>query len=519
MAIKYKPDYFMKDFNTIREELIARVPIISEGKLTDLNESSVTVTLIETFAAIFDMLAFYLDSSALEAFLPTVRQPENVYRLVDLIGYRVREVTSAQVSVKFSLDAALSEEVYFPVGTIIGTTGGGGVGLDGQFITTERTTIPIGDTESEAVSAVQGVAYTESFTGDGTASQVAILGRDDIDIDSIKVTSGNVQWEQQDTLLYSEVLDNHYVVKTTYLGENKILFGDGKYGRVPAVGETITVQYIQSAGEDGNVGAGAISVVLSTIRTVQSNNVVTTVSVTNEDSAAGGSERQSLEQVKTNAPGALSALYRPMTKYDYNALIARLGGIQHVNVWGEMEEDPPSYDNMNWANVALVPTGGGQPSQNLLDTVKDYLLDHQPITVRVRFIPPEYIYFNIAVTAQVLPGYSQEDARIKITDEIRTFFELENVRFGQDVYASTFYKIAMGYDEVNNCSVADLVTYDADTDTETTVGQSVILQKWQVPVLNELTVTVSEAADLPVPDLYPDEDVDNVIWDYDDVIE
>jgi hypothetical protein len=36
-VIKYKPDYFLKDYSTIREEMIARLPIISEGKLTDLN--------------------------------------------------------------------------------------------------------------------------------------------------------------------------------------------------------------------------------------------------------------------------------------------------------------------------------------------------------------------------------------------------------------------------------------------------------------------------------------------------
>lgn len=514
MAItKYKADYFLKDYATLREEMIARLPIISEGKLTDLNESSISVTLVEVFAAIGDMLGFYLDSSALEAFLPTVRQPENVYRLVDLIGYRIREVTSAQAKVQFTLGQALTEEVYIPVGTILSTvSGGSGVGIIGQFITTERTTIPIGETVSELINAIQGTAYTETFTGDGTAGQSITLDQQELDISTLVVMTGNVLWTQVETFLYSEVEDFHYVVDVDYLGVVRIYFGDGKYGRVPSVGEQITAEYLRSSGDEGNVGAASISIIRSTIRTVDTNAVIENISVTNPDSAAGGSAKQSLEQVKTNAPGSLAALYRPLTKLDYNALIARLGGIQHVNVWGEQEEDPPSYENMNWANVCLVPMGGGLPSQNLMDIVEDYLLEWQPITVRVRFIDPEYIYINVDMDVYVLPGYSQEDVRIQITDEVREFFELPNVRFGQDLRTSTFYKIGMSFDEVSHCTVSDFETYDYDTETATGEGQELILQKWQIPVLNEFSIIMYEAEELPVPDLYPDEEIEPP-WD------
>jgi len=511
MVTKYKADYFLKDYDTIRTEMIARLPIISEGKLTDLNESSISVTLVEVFAAIADMLGFYLDSNALEAFLPTVRQPENVYRLTKLIGYRIREMTSARADVRFTLGNALTEEVFIPKGTQLGTATGGGAGDIGLFTTTENTTIPIGDTVSELVEAIQGTPYNESCSGDGTAGQFVVLSVQEIDISTMEVYTGNVKWTQEETFLYSQREDFVYVVETDYLGVVRIYFGDGKYGRVPAVGETITVSYLKSAGSKGNVGAGSIGLVFSDIRTVTSNSKVTNISVTNPASAAGGSDRQSLEQVKTNAPGALAALYRPLTKYDYNALIARLGGVQHVNVWGEQEEDPPSYENMNWANVCLVPTGGGLPSENLRSLVRDYLLEWQPITVRIRFIDPEYIYLQVSMDVYVLPGYSQENARIKITDSIREFFDLENVRFGQDIRTSTFYKIAMSYTEVDHCTVDNFIQV-ADDETETDIGQEAILQKWQVPVLDQLTVTLHEATELPVPDLYPDEEIEPP-WD------
>ena len=186
-----------------------------------------------------------------------------------------------------------------------------------------------------------------------------------------------------------------------------------------------------------------------------------------------------------------------------------------MNVWGEQEEDPPSYENMNWANVCLVPTGGGLPSENLKYIVKDYLLTYQPITVRVRFIDPEYIYVNVSMQVYVLPGYSQEDVRIQITDEIREYFALENVRFGQDLRTSTFYRMAMSYTQVSHVFMGDFETYDSDSDTTTPEGQELILQKWQIPVLNNFSIELYEAEELPIPDLYPDEDRDNEIWDFD----
>jgi hypothetical protein len=515
MATKYKADYFLKDYSTIRMEMISRLPIISDGKLTDLNESSVSVTLVEVFAAIGDMLAFYLDSSALEAFLPTVRQPENVYRLTELIGYKIRETTSAKAMVQFTLATALTEEVFIPKGTRLGTSSGGGVSYRGQFLTLENTTIPIGDTISELINSVQGSTNQELFTGTGSATQTFTLNQGSIDLDTVEASSGSTAWDQVDTFLFSENDDYVFTAETSYSGVTTITFGDGKFGRVPSIGEQVQIEYIISSGKYGNVGFGAISLILSDIFTVDSNTPVESIVVTNPDPAAGGSDRQSLEQVKTNAPGSLAALYRPLTKYDYTALIARLGGIQHVNVWGEQEEDPPSYENMNWANICLVPTGGGLPSENLKYIVKDYLLTYQPITVRVRFIDPEYINVNVGMQVYVLPGYSQEEVRIKITDAVREFLNLENVRFGQDIYNSTFYKMAMSLDEVNHVYLDNLVTYDVETDIATDEGQEIILQKWQIPQLYAFSIEMHEAAELPVPDLYPDETRENEIWDFD----
>lgn len=161
---------------------------------------------------------------------------------------------------------------------------------------------------------------------------------------------------------------------------------------------------------------------------------------------------------------------------------------------------------MNWANVCLVPTGGGLPSENLRSIVRDYLLEWQPITVRIRFLDPEYIRVVFGMDVYVEPGYSQENIRIQITDGVREFFALENVRFGQDIRTSRFYKMAMDIDGVDHLTVDDFSTYDRDTGLTTVVGQELILKKWQVPMLESFVATMHESMELPEPDLYPDEE-------------
>jgi len=513
-STQYKPNYFLKDFDTLRTDLITRVPIISQGKLTDLNESSVTVTLIELFATMGDMLGFYLNSNALEAFLPTVRQPENVYRHAKTIGYKIREATSAQAWVRFSTLRPLSYQLTIPRGTRIGTAAGGGISSQGLFITQDPIWIVAGDLVSAPVLCKQGVPYTDQFKSEGTTSQKFKLSTVDVDPTTIEVFIGSSPksesiWVQVTSFLYSTREDTVFVSETDYLGVTRVIFGDGKYGKIPDINEEVTIKYLQSAGIAGNVNAGAISLVLSKIDHNGQEIDPELLSVTNEDPSEGGGDKQSLEQVKSNAPGSLSALYRAMTKYDYIALIQRLGGIQHVNAWGEQEE-VPNNDNweeyMNWVNVVLAPvgTGGRLPDSTLEKDVREYLLSVQPITVRLRFIPPEYRTFNISVTIGVFSNYSIESIRLQAQKEINDYLAYENVRFGLDLRTSSVYSIVMNIPGVSHASVDDFVEVKLGiSEEDAIVGQEAILNKWEIPLLGSVTLTMEQAVEKPTPDLYP----------------
>ena len=87
------------DYELIRRELIAKIPQLTD-RWTDFNHSDLGVVLLELFCGIGDMLAYYLDVQAAEAFLPTARQRQNVIDLCKLIGYRLDTPVAATTTLE-----------------------------------------------------------------------------------------------------------------------------------------------------------------------------------------------------------------------------------------------------------------------------------------------------------------------------------------------------------------------------------------------------------------------------------
>ncbi len=63
--------YTNKDYESLRRELLARVPQLTD-RWTDFNASDLGVVLLELFCGVGDMLTYYLDAQAAEAFLQTL---------------------------------------------------------------------------------------------------------------------------------------------------------------------------------------------------------------------------------------------------------------------------------------------------------------------------------------------------------------------------------------------------------------------------------------------------------------
>ena len=117
--------------------------------------------LLELFCGVGDMLAYYLDAQAGEAFLPTARQRQNVIQLCRLIGYRLDAPVAATTALRFSLDVPLEADLVIPAKTVASARLEEG---DVEFETVEEAVLPRAQL-SVAVAARQGRRKVETFTG------------------------------------------------------------------------------------------------------------------------------------------------------------------------------------------------------------------------------------------------------------------------------------------------------------------------------------------------------------------
>lgn len=125
------------------------------------------------------------------------------------------------------------------------------------------------------------------------------------------------RWVEVADFLAAGPEDRWYTVDTA---TGAVTFGDGTFGLIPPTdAEIVAVSYRYGGGAEGNRPAGAISTPVSALPGVDS--------VTNDRASVGGTQRQSLEDLKRTAPARLRHQQRAVTADDYAELAKQVGGV------------------------------------------------------------------------------------------------------------------------------------------------------------------------------------------------
>jgi hypothetical protein len=88
--------YLNKDFSTFKTDLIEYAKSYFPNSYNDFSAASPGTMFIEMAAYVGDVLSYYLDNQIQESFLQYAKQPNNLYTLAYMLGYRPK-VTSAAV--------------------------------------------------------------------------------------------------------------------------------------------------------------------------------------------------------------------------------------------------------------------------------------------------------------------------------------------------------------------------------------------------------------------------------------
>jgi predicted phage baseplate assembly protein len=301
------------------------------------------------------------------------------------------------------------------------------------------------------------------------------------------ITEVWVRWAMRPSLGLSGSGDRHYAVDR---GAGRILFGDGVNGRIPpAAPDNIRVSYRSGGGSDGNVGAGAISALISAVPASR---------VGNPLAAGGGSDGELLDAALTRGPTLLRHRRMALTTEDAADLaretcpaVARARAIGARDEYGR---PLPGH-----TRVIVIPDIDGprpQPDAELCRRVHDGLAVRAPATGApgIVVVGPDYVPVGASVTVRAALRAEPGIVRTAVLTELERFLHpLRGGRagtgfdFGRSVFLSDLARTLEAVDGV------DVVTEVALTRDGIEQGERVDVQASQLVCAGPLSVTLAGA--------------------------
>lgn len=438
---------YQRSFQQIKAKLLNGLSGIKDSQgnplITDISEGNIFVIIISMFAAIAEVLHYYIDNMARETFFVTARRYESVVRHGKLVDYYARGAIASTVDVTLTRplnSSSISGSVNIPKGTVfIDSSGNRWVSTKAVIWNTNTTTctVPLIQHSSYTYSSAIGLTLPQQ---DGKLT----LALPDISVGyyehgTMSLALDGVDWALVDTFAYSKPTDFHYMVSVSSDQKVQLIFGDGKFGHKANPHSRITkcTCYV-TRGAAGNVPSGS----LTALPTVVSN-AVSDATCSNVYDAGGGSDYEDFDMLKEHIPLSVKTLGVAITKQDFVDLAKQVAGVNQAAV---------EYECGRKLNVYISADNGGIASSTLCERVYNYLHQHSPLTtwLSVKTVGQVNIILNMTVTGK--KSYSSEDIHAQVLNALLDTYSLEKAQIGGKVRISDIYAL------IDNLSMVDYLT-------------------------------------------------------------
>jgi hypothetical protein len=244
-------------------------------------------------------------------------------------------------SVLYSINVAVDGNISLPfggIGILDYNAGTLVLTFNASFVPDASTNITLSYAWDQDIVAHHGKTRIQQFTSDATSGQEFTLSNSPVlvtaRVDDEPVTPdpnrfevwlgdpaapfGNgtgTLWSRVDSLITAGETDESYDIVLDDQDNLTIRFGDNINGKVPSSG-TINVIYRTGGGTVGNIATGY----LNTSLTGNIGLFSITVDVTNYEAGSGGAERESLNEIRVNAPAFIRTNDTATTEQDYDSL-------------------------------------------------------------------------------------------------------------------------------------------------------------------------------------------------------
>jgi hypothetical protein len=409
-------DYTSLDFDSLRARLIQLVESVFP-EWTDHDVAGFGNILVELFAFVGDVLGFYLDAQAREAFLATALRRENVIALARRLGYRLSGATASTAELEFRLPAPPRARVVVPAGSAVRTRE---AQSPMRFQLLEDVIFERGQSPAVARGTVENSAsQRQLFDFRSLRGSDLILDRVPFLDRSARVIASDGEYTEVESLLSSGPNDRHFMVLVDQDDRATLRFGNGRSGAVP-IG-TIEVRYKTGGGVAGNVDAGQITVFDGVPKDVEGQPVALTLS--NAERASGGTDRQSIGSAKLLAPLSVRATSRSVSREDFEIHALELGGVARALMLTS-NEDPAVRENSGVLYV--IPKGGGLPTPALKSLVRRQVTEVYPSTLTFQVDVRDPVYKRVDIRARLFlrAGSRPAEVRDRVRTRLAEFFQL-----------------------------------------------------------------------------------------------
>ena len=388
-------------------------------------------------SVLLDMLAyntyynsFYLNMVASEAFLTTAQKRNSVINLASSLNYVPRSTTSASITGTLLLTVANAPtSVTIPEFTEFN---GSIDGVSYKFLNVNSKTIfSSAGVFSDSITLKEGTLITTRYTVvSADADQRFLIPNSKIDTTTLNVTvlnsavdSTTRTFTPSENLVELDSTSLVYFIQETEDGLYELKFGDDIFGTALDNGNILVIRYLVSNGALANdINALTYSDTITN---------VTAATFTAADPATGGSARETVAQIKFNAPKSYEAQNRAVTAEDYKALLLSQATVDSVVVWGGEDNDPPTYGKVF---IAVKPTTGSVlTATEKLNLISSVINPKKILTVQTEIVDPEYTYIKIEATIKYdakKTSLSSDTISNLVSDTIKAYNDSDIDKFG-----------------------------------------------------------------------------------------
>ena len=373
------------DFEAVKSNLKSFLQGQTSFQDYDFEGSSLNI-LLDILSYNTHYMAFLANMATNELYLDSADIRNNIVSLAKMIGYTPSSPRAPLASIDVTLNNATGTSVTMSKGTIFTTSVND---VTYQYVTNSDVTItPIaGVYKFSSLPIYEGSLVTFKYTVDSTdVDQKFIIPSANADTSTLSV---KVQNSSSDTTTNTYSLAGGYnnVTATSKVyfiqegqdGKYEVYFGDGINGVALSDGNIVILEYIVT---NKTVSNGASSYTLS-------GNIggFTDVTIATVSNSQGGSESETDESIRHNAPLQYAAQDRAVTTTDYESLVKSIyPNALSVSAWGGEDDETPRYGIVK---IGVKAASGSTLTETTKSDIVSKLKPYNVASVSPQIVDPE----------------------------------------------------------------------------------------------------------------------------------